>query len=283
MKLVTGIPNIKTDRVSDACVQVNNSGYYTEVSHKIFTARPNGRSDYHLLFPCFGSIAAQHGKKTVSIYPGDGMLYLPRQSQHYTYFPGSITAYYWIHFSGTGVPDLLSACNMADGGKVRIGDAFLAAAHIVKITAELQHAGPGTDLICSGRLLSLFGSIAKTTLQKKDTALERVRPAILKMDRGETGTLEMFAQLCSMSKYHFIRVFQRATGMTPHTYMSQARIAAAKSLLLETTLRIHEISDMLGFLDPLYFSRVFKRATGVSPTQYRTQFDLSLSSKIQHL
>ncbi|VGO19058.1 helix-turn-helix transcriptional regulator [Pontiella sulfatireligans] len=75
-------------------------------------------------------------------------------------------------------------------------------------------------------------------------------------------------------KYHMSmatlrRHFRSETGVSPHQYRLECRIAEARRLLVETELRIQEIADKLGYQDVYYFSRQFSSFVGVSPMCYR--------------
>ena len=50
-----------------------------------------------------------------------------------------------------------------------------------------------------------------------------------------------------------------------------ARISKAKSLLLHTDLRIHEIALQCGYQNESHFMRQFKVKCGVTAMQYRKQ------------
>ena len=54
-------------------------------------------------------------------------------------------------------------------------------------------------------------------------------------------------------------------------YISQAKIAKAKSMLLEQDMKIYEVADRLGFESAFYFSKVFKKVEGISPREYIQQ------------
>ena len=60
-------------------------------------------------------------------------------------------------------------------------------------------------------------------------------------------------------------------GMSPKQYILEKKIARAKEFLDATEASILEISNSVGFLDPLYFSRIFKKKVGVGPEEYRKQ------------
>lgn len=49
----------------------------------------------------------------------------------------------------------------------------------------------------------------------------------------------------------------------------QRRLAAARQLLIETSLSVARVALRVGFTDVAYFSRRFSREVGVSPTQWR--------------
>jgi two-component system response regulator YesN len=45
----------------------------------------------------------------------------------------------------------------------------------------------------------------------------------------------------------------------------------ARKLMSTTSLKLQEISEIVGYDDPKYFSKVFKKFFGVSPSQYAEQ------------
>lgn len=81
--------------------------------------------------------------------------------------------------------------------------------------------------------------------------------------------VEQLAQLSGVSVQHFCRVFKMRTSMRPLEYIANRRVAAAKSLLINTSLEIGEIGKQVGYLDRNYFSIVFRRMEGISPRDYR--------------
>jgi AraC family transcriptional regulator len=86
---------------------------------------------------------------------------------------------------------------------------------------------------------------------------------------GGDLTVGELARAVDMSLFHFARAFKQSTGKTPHAYVLERRIAAAQSLVLNTTRPLNEISAELGFSNPSHFSAVFGRLTGASPSAYR--------------
>ena len=79
------------------------------------------------------------------------------------------------------------------------------------------------------------------------------------------------ASKCNLSLFRFIHKFKDSTGMTPIEYLTRIRINEAKYLLANSPYNIAEISNIVGYNDPLYFSRVFKKMIGVSPKRYKNK------------
>src|SRR5882757_316060 len=59
---------------------------------------------------------------------------------------------------------------------------------------------------------------------------------------GEQLTVDDMARTAMFSKFHFSRVFQRATGVSPGRFLSAIRLQEAKRLLVSTELSVTEIS-----------------------------------------
>ena len=84
---------------------------------------------------------------------------------------------------------------------------------------------------------------------------------------GEKLTLDRIADECAMSKFHLVRRFKSAIGITPLQYHLQERIAKAKALLKSGT-DIGDAALQLGFYDQSHFQNIFKSFTGLTPLQY---------------
>jgi AraC-like DNA-binding protein len=83
--------------------------------------------------------------------------------------------------------------------------------------------------------------------------------------------LELLARHASFSRYHFIRLFQRAFHQTPHQYLIRRRLARAQVLLRGGELSVTEVCFAVGFQSLGSFSSLFHRATGSPPSAYRAR------------
>jgi AraC-like DNA-binding protein len=86
---------------------------------------------------------------------------------------------------------------------------------------------------------------------------------------GEPLTLDDLAQSVMVSKYHFLRVFSRVTGVTPGRFLTAVRLQEAKRLLLSTDLNVADVAAQVGYSSTGSFTRRFTESVGLSPTQYR--------------
>jgi AraC-like DNA-binding protein len=83
--------------------------------------------------------------------------------------------------------------------------------------------------------------------------------------------LEDIADYCGISRYHLSRIFREAAGKNIRDYIIEARINAAKDLLLNTSDTISSIAAVLQFCDQSYFAASFRRRTGMTPRAYRNR------------
>ena len=74
-----------------------------------------------------------------------------------------------------------------------------------------------------------------------------------------------------ISRYHLIRSFKQAYGLSPHALQLDARIKKAKVLLKQGYL-LTDISVKLGFSDQSHFQRNFKKRLALTPKQYQNFF-----------
>jgi AraC-like DNA-binding protein len=114
----------------------------------------------------------------------------------------------------------------------------------------------------------LFGSVpARRSHSQIDAARLRSVQSMIQARCTEALTLdEMAAQAC-MSRYHFVRSFKRAVGLTPHAWQLDQRIQRARHLLNQG-MGLAEAALYLGFADQSHFQRAFKQRVAATPGNY---------------
>ncbi len=81
---------------------------------------------------------------------------------------------------------------------------------------------------------------------------------------SENISLSTLAQVSNLSKYHFIRVFKKNTGLTPHHYILTLKVQKARNMIIKG----HSLASAayeLGFCDQSHFIRNFRKLYGYSP------------------
>jgi AraC family transcriptional regulator len=92
---------------------------------------------------------------------------------------------------------------------------------------------------------------------------------LVESDGARPLGLEDLAASAGMSKYHFLRVFRRLTGMTPYQYLLSARMRRAALELASSRRPVLDVALDAGFGDLSTFNHRFRAAFGATPTQYR--------------
>jgi two-component system response regulator YesN len=92
-------------------------------------------------------------------------------------------------------------------------------------------------------------------------------------------TLQSMCNHLSISVSYFSSIFKSFTGETFIEALTKKRIEKAMDLLTDTSLKIYEIAEKVGFSDPQYFATTFKKYTGKTPKSY-TKERLHMYGKI---
>jgi AraC-like DNA-binding protein len=91
--------------------------------------------------------------------------------------------------------------------------------------------------------------------------------ALLSEDLDNKLSLADVARSVGLSRYHLLRVFKRAAGISPHVYRTQCRIDRARRLL-RANMPISQVALETGFTDQSHFTNKFRQFTGATPGQY---------------
>lgn len=130
-------------------------------------------------------------------------------------------------------------------------------------SVALDEAG----LLFAARLVRL--AQGKPSPRQEPSARDRrraVEAALwLEANASEALGLDDLARLAASTPLHFLRVFTRVIGATPHQYLIRSRLAQASRLLAAGDLPVTEVALAVGFKDLSNFVRTFQRASGLPP------------------
>lgn len=86
---------------------------------------------------------------------------------------------------------------------------------------------------------------------------------------AEELSIIRMGELAGMSESRFSHLFKEETGVSFMEYVAMVRMEKARELLSSTDLRINEIAEQIGIVNPNYFSAQYKKRTGQSPGEFR--------------
>lgn len=236
-----------------------------------------GRRDYQILYVANGKTHFWFDGKEKIVSAGHMVLYKPEEIQKYVYYLEDNPEVFWIHFTGSDVKNILAYHGISlDEHVFYCGVLPDYKALFRKIIQELQLCRYGYE----DYIASLFNDILllvdrQQHEQKKATGdvqeqIERAA-AYFNENYNTKISIDDYAESLHISTNWFIHNFKQYAGMSPAQYILSLRMVNAQSLLERTTYNIKEISEIVGYENPLYFSRVFKKEIGKSPAQYRKE------------
>lgn len=235
--------------------------------------RPNGRKDFLLFYIAKGSEHMLLDREIV-MKEGSFILFRPYEKQIHVQKDREVSEFYYIHFNAPEEFDLFgfeSSTVYSVAPSSQINDLF------EDVIEELQNKRPAYEKLCVAKLFHIFALLERKST--KETAplgqyVDRISFIIQIMNKAyeKDYSLEDFAQMCCMGKYHFLRIFKGITGFSPIEYRNNIRIEHAKEMLTDTDDLIEEISANVGYTSNVYFCDAFKAKVGISPSQYRKAF-----------
>ncbi len=161
------------------------------------------------------------------------------------------------------VPALMVVAELADAAAARRNDIALDEAGLLMAARFVQVAGEAAAVASAA-------SAKKPAINAVRDRRRAVEAALwLEHHAHEPIDLERVSGEAGLSPFHFLRLFARVLGLTPHQYLVRCRLRHAARLLADPAPSITDIAFDVGFADLSNFVRTFRRAAGVSPRAFR--------------
>ncbi len=127
------------------------------------------------------------------------------------------------------------------------------------------------SFVKSEALLQLvFAEMISHSLKETDAAESKASEIINYISLHlETATLKSTAEHFHMSPNYLTSYLRKTTSQSYGAIVSALRLSKAQHLLINTNISIDEISQLLGYSEPLSFQNMFKRNQGMTPLQFR--------------
>jgi len=207
--------------------------------------------------------------KIALINPGQVHSGVPAGNSRLTYTMLYISA----DLMGTLACDLAGkSCGCPEFQHVIICDPFLFS-HLKLLVATLgtqsdplRRQSVLTESFC--RLLARYCGVksAETVGESESRAVRKAKD-LLSVNMESAISLDEAAETAGLSRYHFLRVFKAATGISPHAYRTVKRIEVSKSLIKQG-IPLSQVALETGFSDQSHFTNTFRNYIGSTPRQY---------------
>lgn len=135
---------------------------------------------------------------------------------------------------------------------------------------EGKSSDKSSDKSGAKRLLTRRSTRASRGPSSDRRTLDMVRAHVV-AQLDQDLTLAVLARRAGMSPSCFSRWFRDQTGVTPHAFVLEARVARAKALLRESELPILEVALAVGFSSQSCLNVTFRRRAGITPAEYRAE------------
>lgn len=116
--------------------------------------------------------------------------------------------------------------------------------------------------------LSLVTSIFEQEHNASHYAVYQVEQYI-RLHYKEDLTLSTLADLVYLNPNYLSNIFAQVTGCTLNKYVKQIRMEKAQEMLLNTNMKVTDISQAVGYPNTSYFCKSFQKLFGASPEQFR--------------
>lgn len=230
---------------------------------------------YQLLYIAAGKAHFWFDGTEQVVTAGNMVLYHPQEKRSYVYYLDDHPEVFWIYFSGSVAAQLLTELEIPlDEHVFYCGCMPEYKRNFRLIIQELQLCQYAYKDYVAGLFQTMLVLVSRQRQQRKtvsETTREQIEEVVAQFNENYTNRINIddCAEALHMSTAWFIRSFKQYIGMSPARYIQSLRIANAQILLERTPYSIGEVSEIVGYDNPLYFSRVFKKETGLSPAQYR--------------
>lgn len=261
---------------------VTDVGYYPRAANH-GRARMQGAAEAIAMVCLEGVGHLTLGGTSYRVRAGHGVVIPPRTAHAYHADETDPWTLWWLHATGTDIPDLLGP--VRDRPIVEVHEpARLADQMETALRAVERGESQAALLAAAGAAWHVLATMASDALagpKQPDGPVEQVREMLLAHFDQPWSVPELAAQV-GLSSSHLGTLFRRATGGGVLDFLKRVRMARARVLLLTTDWPVAVIARLVGYGDPFYFSRQFANAHGQSPRAFRASHSDPAAVDLQH-
>ncbi len=242
---------------------------------------PSVREDYHVHFILHGKGTLEIGGKSYKLQRGQIFVIPPDVETYYYSDPEDPWHYTWVSFGGTRAGYFLEKAGITAENPVR--DTYIEPERFLELTEKILNHHELTvanELLRTSLLYEIIALLVESQNQQKSKEGEEevydyspdvyVNTAIEYIGEHYPHTkVSEIASYIGISRYYLTHIFKEKLHVSPQEFLLNYRMEQANRLLRTTGLSVQEVSEKVGYENPLTFSKTFKNKFGLSPKKYR--------------
>jgi AraC-type DNA-binding domain-containing proteins len=245
---------------------------------------PALRSSYMIHYVLEGKGIYKVNGKTYHLEKNQGFLIEPSNLIYYEADKDSPWQYTWIGFSGTKAKDYLKRTTLSIENPIFSfpeNSNLLASLNSIVSSSKITS---NRNLIILSKLYEFIYLLCEHFPNHEVITTERpqnyIEEALLFIHQNyaDNITVKDIAVHISIDRSYLHRIFKKFISKSPQEYLLAFRMEKAASLLINSTLKIGDISRSVGYTDALLFSKTFKRSKGLNPSDFRAKYSKQVNS-----
>jgi AraC-like DNA-binding protein len=194
-----------------------------------------------------------------------------------------------LAFTPVGVEVFSESANGGEYLLLRLDEQF-ADEMLPAISQRVESAGDRRALTLAREIRRLLLTPQPDLMALEQTALGLIDQAPVRTQHGpdakafapvldqiaeqfhEPLTLDQLAATYGHNELRFLRDFTRVMGLTPHAYLVEVRLQAARRMIEHTDLPLASIALDSGFAHQSHMGSIFRKHLAMTPSQYRSRF-----------
>ena len=231
---------------------------------------------YFVKYTLHGKGTLEINSQTLSLRPGTLTGFEPGTAHHYKADPTDPMEHIFITFLGNQAPDLFRKSTLSQNHFIQTANPEQMLNQFRKIIEVGLHKPPFSQEICCHYLCILLLEMAASGANPTahvSISMQTYHKCKAYIDTHFSWiqTPGEVAKQCDIDVRYMASLFKKYCHISPSQYIMRLKLNKAANLLLTTDLKIRDIAEQVGFMDPYHFSKNFKQFHDLSPNHYRKQ------------
>ncbi len=176
---------------------------------------------------------------------------------------------FWVHFNGKLAQDWYNQIYHKTQGYKDLINTANTFENMKRIIDCLKYNNGSNEALINKLIVDILSEfLIEENVESQENPFQTI-VGYINNNLNKNITIDELAKRAYMSKYHFIRTFYKEVGYTPHEFIINSRINAAKFYLSTSNKSIKEIIYICGFKTESAFSSTFKKIVKISPSKFR--------------